>query len=184
MEHRGNGRARSIMLLAQSDKPQGFGDSVPKSLASWGHFRPRLRDTQREEEALGSSGFRVLRCPLGALPPNPRGFALWANSMIGVRGPRPESLCVSHDEAPSCTTARPGIPSSSFYHAIGEKRKTSLARPLRACPDHRSIRKPDEPSSVPQPASRQPVHQHPRLAALATPIRPVEHEEQTPGIDD
>ena len=34
----------------------------------------------------GSSGFRVLRCLWGALPPNPRHLSHWANSMVEAFG--------------------------------------------------------------------------------------------------
>ena len=38
------------------------------------------------ERKHGSSGFRVLRCLWGALPPNPRHLSHWANSMVEAFG--------------------------------------------------------------------------------------------------
>ena len=96
--------------------------------------RPGLAAPRAE---LGSSGFCILPCPLGALPPSPRHLTLWANSM-----------------KERCSTAL----------ARNQRREYSIraAAEGRACPIRLPLRASSEPVEGALPASTPPAGVSPR----------------------
>jgi len=71
--------------------------------------------------------------------PEYRCFVSWASDHDMPRSGAPGAI-------PDCWTQPYDVVTGLSCHAIGAKRKISSARPLRACRDHGTVRKPDEPT--------------------------------------